>query len=257
MNRIQTKTDASALTQEQWAGLATLGQAINGLSGPLSGPATAWIDRAMAAEQRDDLGGLLGELIATGVALRDSGLLALLREQAPLIVETLRALGPLVTELQQVPVNELLTTLSELRGWIRRLEAFAREHLAEPATRWTDEAAAFAADNDLDGTLRELLQTLSRLHRNGTLAQLRELSDMLADSGDNRALASAAGQGLSQLREGIGRVLVAVARADRAADGDSDSDGGVSGLFHLLRDPDVQHGLRLLALLPGQLRDAA
>lgn len=251
-------TDIPQLTAEQWAGLATLGQAVNGLTGPLAAPATAWLNQAMAAEQRDDISGLLQELVATGVALRDSGLLSLLREQAPLIAELVRAVGPLSTELRKLPVNELADTLSELRGWLKRLrelDAFAAEHLAGPATKWTTDVTAFAVENDLDGTARDLVQTLALWHRNGTFERLRELSELLEPNGDEAALAGAVGEGASRLRNGLGRLLVALAQADRAAD--DEHDGGVTGLIRLLRDPDVQHGLRLLALLPGQLRHAA
>lgn len=258
MSNQNTDVCMPQLTAEQWAGLATLGQVVQGLSGPLAGPATAWLTQAMAVEQREDLSGLVREVTDTASVLRDSGLLSILREQAPMLVEAIRVLGPMMTALRTVPVDEVLSGVADLSRWIKQLQAletFARDHLSGPATQWVDQMTAFGAEHEVDAALKDALVTLSHMHRNGSFARLRELSGLFADKQDGSALADIAGDGVDQLRDGIGRILRAIDQADHVAD--TADEGGIAGLIRMLRDPDVQHGLRLLALLPGQLRRAA
>ncbi|HKJ07781.1 MAG TPA: hypothetical protein VKA76_01710, partial [Gammaproteobacteria bacterium] len=96
--------------------------------------------------------------------------------------------------------------------------------------------------------------------RNGTLNALCELSDYVS--------ASVAPVDRGALMENLLQELQdsSLARMLRLAEGFDEAVaesrrngghyGGIGGLFHLLREPRVQEGLRLLATLPGRLQDA-
>ncbi|WP_139112072.1 DUF1641 domain-containing protein, partial [Acidithiobacillus thiooxidans] len=50
--------------------------------------------------------------------------------------------------------------------------------------------------------------------------------------------------------------LMAAALADAAEHEATGKAGGLSGLYHMLKDPDVQRGMRVVAVLPVYLEKA-
>jgi hypothetical protein len=118
------------------------------------------------------------------------------------------------------------------------------------------DAADFARREALGESLQDLLHTLGHLHRNGSLAWLRDMSDYLEDLEQQRLPGSLAGQGIgsaASLSDRARKLLQGVHSAMDDAASDADHLGGVKGLLHLLRDPEVQRGLRALAVLPTYL----
>jgi len=131
---------------------------------------------------------------------------------------------------------------------------------AGPITRSIVATTSFAVSNDLMAAASDAAVTLSKLHRNGTLKALRDWSEEANhavhaldwDKLASEALPGAARNGTPSLS----RVAGAVRQAAKDADADAGQLGGLTGLLHMLRDPEVQHGMRTLMVLPGYLRRA-
>ncbi len=266
MNKVTAAvpTQALALSAEQWQGLARLADLVNALSGPLAGPVTGTLDHLLGLANRHDLGALSTEVVATIEALHKSGLLRLLRENAELLAGSMALLVPLLGSLPEklnaMPFAGIRNDLDRLHGLLDKAEllgAYATEHLAGPTVRWSVDAANFAQREALGDSLKDLLQTLSHLHRNGSLAWLRDISDYLDEREQQRLLDSLAEQGIGDAAALPGRartVLHGVQAALDDAAQDAGHLGGVKGLLHLLRDAEVQRGLRALAVLPTYLQ---
>jgi hypothetical protein len=258
-----TPPPADALSPEQWQGLARLADLVNAASGPFAEPMTGALNRTLGLANRYDIGDLAEAVLDTAEALHASGLLALLRDNADLLAESIRSLAPLLGALSEklngLPLAELKSDLNRLHALMDKadlLGAYATEHFAGPAARWSVDAADFARREALGESLQDLLQTLGHLHRNGSLAWLRDISDYLEVREQRRLLGGLAGQGVSDaasLPDRARKLLQGVQSAMDDAAADADQLGGVKGLLHLLRDPEVQRGLRALAVLPTYL----
>jgi hypothetical protein len=254
-----------ALSPEQWQGLARLADLVNAVSGPFAGPMTGALDRTLGMANRHDIGDLAEAVLDTAEALRASGLLALLRDNADLLAQSIRLLVPLLARLPEtlngLPLEELKQDVERLHRLMDKtdlLGEYVAEYFAGPAVRMSVDAADFARREALGESLRDLLQTLGHLHRNGSLAWLRDISDYLEDREQQRLLGSLAGQGIdgaASLTARTHKLLRGVQSAMDDAAADADQLGGVKGLLHLLRDADVQRGLRALAVLPAYLED--
>ena len=253
------------LSEEQWQGLARLADLVNAMSGPFAGPVTGTVNRSMELASRYDLGQLLEAVLDTAEALRASGLLKQIGDNADLMADSIRLLAPLLkgspTQLNALPLADLQNDLKRLHRLLDKAELFseyAADHLAGPAVRWSVDAAEFAQREALGESIKEAMQTLDHLHRNGTLVWLRDISDYLEDREQQRLLGSLAGSGIggaANLPERARKLLHGVQAAMDDAAGDADHLGGLSGLLHLMRDPEVQRGLRTLAVLPSYLED--
>jgi uncharacterized protein YjgD (DUF1641 family) len=102
--------------------------------------------------------------------------------------------------------------------------------------------------------LPELIETVRHLSANGTLRRIRVAGDLLnvALQGVDVEAASAAAvahnAGVSV--DGARKVLRSLGEALDDAHRDEHRLGGYRGLVRLLRDPEVQVGLRALSVLP-------
>lgn len=268
MNQQANVTDAP-LTQAQWAGLARLGDLGNRLGalvdGPLSGPATAGVDRLGRLYARHDLLELGENLIATVDALERAGLLRLIRDNAEFVGDSLDTLLPVLSQwmnrIAQLPVEDFQADLETLFKTLRRVRLmgdFIEEHLAGSLSASAVRLSGFLQDNETDQAIAELAVLLGKLHRNGLLARAGELTDYLAGltEGTNvEALAGSMVEEASQVRfEQFSRLIHSAERAMQDVENDADHLGGVSGLVHLLRDKEVQKGLRMLSVLPAYMQ---
>ena len=259
-------------TPRQMQGLARLGDLVfeldQALAGPLGGVAAGGLNRGLDLFVRYDVPELVEPWLQTLRVLNDSGLLALLRDNAYLIRETLAAAEPalerLAAHLRTLSPEELETELKSLwhtlKAW-EQASRFASQALAPEVSRFLVRTGEFIQQNRTDEAVVGLMETLGRLHRNGTLNRLAELSDYLAATvepleGDvflESVLASLRRSGLPRALQLVSGLEEAAAETRREAD----HAGGLGGMFHLLRDPDVQQGLRLLGSLPAFLHATA
>lgn len=253
------------LTQAQWEGLARLGDLGNRLGtlvdGPMAGPATAGIDRLGALYAQYDLAELGEKLIATVEALERAGLLHLIRENADFIGDSLETLLPLLSQwMEQVarlPVEELKADVEMLFKTMRRLRLmgdFVEENLAGDITAGTVRLSGFLQENETDQAIAELAILLGKLHRNGLLVRAGDLADYLAGVTEGTDIESMTGSMVhSAPQERINQLLSLIHGAEQAmkdAKAEDEQLGGVSGLIHLMRDKEVQKGLRILSALP-------
>jgi len=256
------------LSAEQWQGLARLADLAGGidaaLRGPLGGPATELAQAAGELYAENDLPQLARELVETLSAWREAGLLQLLRDNAQTIVETVSLLAPLAgeltTQLRSLPLEQLREELGEWQALYAKLKAargFFDGEVADALTGQLVEAGRFWQENDLEASLADLLKTVSRLHDSGMLARLRELADYLDASVQDvehkpllADLVKAADK--TQLQR-MGQIMEGLDQAMEDAGREEDHLGGTGGLWHLLRDKQVQKGLRTLFILPVYL----
>lgn len=260
--------DAPPLSDEQWRGLARLADLVNGvdagLQGPLGGPVSELLVAVGRAGAEHDLAALFGELLELLQAAHESGGLRKLRDNLALINETMQLLAPMAGELVQrlkaMPLEELSDELAGLQALYRKIDAarrFVDEHLADELTTQLVKAGEFWQQHELDGALGDLLKTIGRLHQTGALAQLRRLADYLGDNSRDLDGLALLGDGIRNLdRLQVGRMGHLVEGFERALD-DAEREeprlGGTTGLLHLLRDKQVQKGLRALFILPVYL----
>lgn len=255
-----TTPQLPALSDEQWQGLARLADLVNVISGPFAESATATVNHALAPATPYDLARLCEAVLKTAEALRASGLLELVAINAELLADDSRLLRPLLgglpEELKAVPSADLASGLDHLIRLLDKMEVFsdyAAKQRSGPAVRRTIDAADYSGREEQAEGLEDLLQTLGRLHRNGSLAWLRDVSNTLKDREQRRSLGTLAGHGTggADPRESARELLVQAAM-DHAAE-DTEQLGGAKGLLHLICDPEVQRGLRALAVLPMYL----
>lgn len=269
--KVQPQRTDGGLTDAQWAGLARLGDLGNRLS-PLfddtfTGPATAALGRLGELDSRHDLATLTEKFVQTVDTLEQAGLLRLLRDNAEFIANTVDVLAPLAVQwleqLSRLPADELRQDVAfalEALRKTRLLTEFAREHLGEELTARAIEAVRFVQHNQADEALTEMLVQLGRVYRSGMLARLGGLAEYIAgleEGTDFRHLAGSLvdvvpDEGL----EGLGvltKLLSGIDQAVKKAQQGGDELGGYAGMLHLLRDADVQKGLRVLTLLPTYL----
>jgi uncharacterized protein YjgD (DUF1641 family) len=260
------------LTKEQWAGLARLGDLAHGLESFMGSPASA-LPMGLARKagdwnERYALDENLRELLETLQSLREAGILRLLRENAAFLVESLRLLAPLLPQLLEdlkaFPIAELLRTVQKLAETAPKIQALF-DFLQGPAG--TELVSALRRIGDLweetraDESLVALLRLLRRLQEDGNLQRLGDLSEqigLLAETVDFPSLiGSLVQEGReSQLFDDMGvllrlgrRLTQALAESIEHAD-QNDRHGGLVGLYRLLKDPEIQRGMRIAAALP-------
>lgn len=163
-------------------------------------------------------------------------------------------------QLAELPLDEIKTDVEALFILLRKLRSvteFIDTHLAGELTAGAVNVAEFVHANATDKAVSELLIVLGQLHRSGLLADAGRWAEQLAGITDGMDVAASTsqlmnkvpGQSLEQLRQLIHSAQDAVADVQR----DGKDLGGITGLMRLLRDKDVQKGLRLLAVLPAEI----
>ncbi|MET0028090.1 MAG: DUF1641 domain-containing protein [Candidatus Thiodiazotropha sp.] len=264
LNNRAIQASSPILSPAQWQGLARLADWVNALSGPLAEPASGSITRFMNLATQHDLPEITESLVETLEALHHSGLLKVIAQNADLIAGSIQLLVPLIGTLteqidrqpwQQIKQDQ--QRLHELLDKVEILQTTMRQQFAGPAVRWSVDAVNFAQQETLGESIKDLLQTLGHLHRNGSLAWLRNTSDYLDRDTQAQLLAELTSPQVADRAAGIPakarRLLQQLQAAVDDASQDTPNLGGIKGLIHLLRDPEVQRGLRVLAVLPGFL----
>ena len=183
------------------------------------------------------------------------------RGLAKLAESTTEALGeafsgddaPTAEEIRQYV--QLLRRLMEIMAAVR---AFVGTDLAGELTGASIKAMAFSRENDLPAAVGDALLTVSHLHRNGTFARVREISDQVAGltSGvETDALVAAIVERVSA--SPLSRTGAMTRTVEDVVEGVEDEQpdlGGLRGLLHMLQDEEVQRGLVTLASVPGKLQ---
>lgn len=265
----QSKQDSQqGLSPEQWQNLARLadmaGAVDDAMRGPLGAPVTELATSAGEVYAEHDLAGLTRELIETLSALREAGLLQLLRDNARTIAETIDLLVPLsgemIARVRDLPLDGLREELGEWQALYTKLKAtreFFDGDVASALTGQLANAGRFWQENHLESALADLLTTVSRLHESGMLERVRQFADYLDASVEDidqpallTDLVKAADK--SQLHR-MGQLMEGLDQAMDDANRDEKRLGGTGGLLHLLRDKQVQKGLRTLFILPVYL----
>jgi uncharacterized protein YjgD (DUF1641 family) len=261
-----------AFSSEQIEGLAFLGELAFGikhaLEGTLGETATTAIVRTGGWFGRYDLPELLEESLDTLSTLRDSGVLAMLRDNTGITAETLRMVVPLVMDwlagMQAGGVVSLQADLKATRAALHKLRLlgeFIDENFGDDLAVQFVKLANSAQDTGLADTLSELLSTLKHLSANGTLQRLRTASDLqsaLLDGIDSRALMDTLVETLGDAPVGkLHALLKGVDAAMLDARSNADTLGGYRGLLRLLQDREVQVGFRALTVLPASIERIA
>jgi len=266
---------APNLTPEQWAGLARLGELVHGTQTLMEGPVAALpMHLALKAgdwNERYALDESLGELLETVKVLREAGVLKLLRDNAAFVVESLELLRPLVPRLlealKSVPLEELLAAVRSLANLLPKAQAllvFLQGSAGRDLVSALRRAGDLWEETRADESIVAVLRLLRRLQEDGNLARLADLSEQIGLLAETIDLPALVGSLVEENRDNpllnsiaaamhLGRSLsqALAESAEHAAKGDHR--GGLSGLYHMLKDPEVQRGMRVVAALPVYL----
>ncbi|MHB8886592.1 MAG: hypothetical protein ACYC5H_16215 [Methylovirgula sp.] len=265
---------AEALSAGQLPGLALLneiGVRLGEAFQPeFATPLAATMQRAGDLFEKHDLLGLLDDVLATLGALRSSGLLAIVRDNAAFVAESWQQLQPVALQLldatQQVPwatLKQDLATLSDLLSKLHAIDAFFSTHLASRATETVVELGELWQRTELDAALRDVAETLGALHRDGNLGRLQDASALLAGVLQNSELDGiiagihksmndgAAVTALPSMLRTLGELARTWQQSQSALNDANAPKGGWIGLFRILRDPGTQ-GLIQRALITAQ-----
>lgn len=268
---------AAELTASQLRGLAMLGGVVDQLGATFAGgagaAATGALRQAGDLYERYDLPALLEEVLGTAKALRDSGLLKLIRDNAELVVQTIELLAPLTAKAVEsangAPSErwkQNIATADRLLTELHALREFVDSNLAGELTAAIVKLTALAEETDAQGTLSDAFRTIARLRANGTLQRLVDISDYVAAFSDNADVGDLVG-GLVDKASGSSLVdvaartlrtprLVGEAIEDARQQLDSGKDGGWGGLLRLLKDPEVQRSIRMYAHISAYIQKA-
>ena len=271
------ETTTPTLTPEQWAGLARLGDLANGAEQFMESPAGAMpMELALRAgswNERYDLDGSIEELLETLKVLRESGLLKLLRENAGFVTESIALLTPfvpvLLDSLRKIPITQLMAAMEIFGDMMPKLTALL-EFLKGPAgsavVSKLKELGDLWQETAADTTIVEALRLLKQLQDDGNLQRIADLSQQIGLLAENIDMEGLLGQFIEQGKNSAllttvsglmhSGQLMAHALADAAEHEATGKAGGISGLYHMLKDPDVQRGMRVVAVLPVYLEKA-
>lgn len=259
------------LTPQQLAGLARLGDLVYGLTATPAGAQGALGEALVRAGDwyaRYDLPTLIESTLGALDALQRAGLLAAVRDNAAFAAQSLQTLAPLLTQwldgaraVDWQRLRKHAQTADRLLTQLEAVSAFVEQHLAGKLVGLSVELGQLWADTEADASLREALETLATLRRNGTLRRLRDASDQLdalLGSVNLDALASdfvqVGGDGKGGMVEVVVLLLGLLRALDQAARSAPMAKGGLGGLLKLLRDPQVQQGMEVIARLPVALK---
>jgi Protein of unknown function (DUF1641). len=266
---------AASLTPEQLQGLAQLGGMVSKVGASLNngsgGPAASGMRWAGDLYERYDVPELMEDVLGTFKVMRDSGLLALIRDNADLVVQTVDLLKPLAAKMidaaEDAPLErwvQHLGTADRLLTQARALSQFVDQHLAGELTEMAVKLTALAQETDAEATVTDALRAVARMRQNGTLQRLVDLSDhvaLFAETVDTGALVGdlvnkADGSSLVNLLAQALRTSGVVAKAieDAQKQSETGKSGGFGGLIKLLKDPEVQRSMRLAAYIPAYIK---
>ncbi len=265
----------SALTPQQLQGLARLGDMAflltEGLPSGTQGALSDAMVRGGDWFARYDLPALLDESFAALDAMRRAGLLRTVRDNAEFVAESAEQLIPLLKHwielAQDVPWQRLqghAHLIDQILSGLSELARFAEKYLAGDLTELSVRLGKIWADTEADEVLREVLETASSLRKDGTFRRLRDLSsqfDMLLRSVDiddmaadlvHTNLQDGEDSFIDLLRFGV----VLLRSLDQVVHAESDKArrGGFSGLLRMIRDPEVQQGMKVLAKIPQEIK---
>ncbi|MCE5393546.1 MAG: DUF1641 domain-containing protein [Acidithiobacillus sp.] len=273
----QESKEMPSLSPEQWAGLARLGDWMNGAEALMGSPAAALpmstVLRLGQWLEKYQLDASLEELLATLQVLRESGILRGLRDNAHFLAENaelLQGMLPsLLERIREIPWTVLPQLLDLVASVLPRLQA-VQEFLQSAAGN--DLVASIKRIGDLweetraDESVIAALQLLRQLQEDGNLERIGELSRQLGLLAETIPVGSLLGQLVQEqehnpLLSSLGALLhsgkaMAKALADAAEHEAQGKAGGLGGLYHMLKDPDVQRGMRVVAVLPIYLQKA-
>lgn len=265
----------SALTPQQLQGLARLGDMAFLLTEGLPSGSQGALSDAMVRGgdwfARYDLPVLLDESLAALDAMRRAGLLRAVRDNATFVAESTEQLMLLfkhwIELAQDVPwqrLQEHAHLIDQILSGFSELARFTEKYLAGDLAGLSVKLGEIWADTEADKVLREVLETAAALRKDGTFRRLRDLSsqfDMLVRSVDVDGLAADMvhishqdedGSFTDLLRFGVA-LLRALNQAVHAED-DKVRLGGFSGLLRMLRDPEVQQGMKVFARIPQKIK---
>lgn len=265
MNAQKLSGTASPLTDEQWAGLARLGDLGNRLGalldGPLAGPTTVTLNRLGELDGRYDLAALAEKIVGTLAALDRAGLLDRLSDNAQFVADSLEVLAPMLDQwlarVGELPADELKAdaefALTLLRK-ARLIAGFVDEKLASELTGKAVTLTEFLQRNQTDEAVAEALVQFGRVYRSGLLARLGDLAEYVAGLEEGTDVESLAGNLVKAVpSDAIGFAMHLLHSTEESmidARQDEEHLGGYAGMLHLLRDKEVQRGLRMLSVLP-------
>ena len=266
-----------SLTPEQWAGLARLGDLARGAERLMEGPVDTLpmtIVRRMGQwSEHFEWDGGMAELLETIRALREAGTLRFVREHAAFVTEMLQLLTPLAPKLleslQVIPVAEWVAAAQGLGSLLSRVEDvlhFFKGPAGSALVAKLEELAGLWEEIDADTTVRTVLRALKPLREDGDLQRIADIGWQIGLLAGSPGMGSWIGQFIEQA--GDGSALASVVQTARSGKAmiqalaeaieheSQDQMGGFSGLYHMLKDPDVQRGLRVAAVLPTYLEKA-
>jgi len=271
------QTVAPNLSPEQWAGLARLGDLVNGTESFLGSPASA---AAMGValrlgdwNERYQLDGSIDELLATLSALREAGILRWVRENASFLRDNAALLQSFVPQmlavLQEIPwavLPQALQLLGELLPRLQAVAAFVQGPVGNDLVGQLKKLGDLWEETRADESIVAALRLLRQLQEDGNLDRIADLSRQIGLMAETIPVESLLGQLIeeqekSPLLSSIATLLhsskaMAHALADAAEHEAKGKAGGISGLYHMLKDPDVQRGMRVVAALPVYLQKA-
>ncbi|WP_414039769.1 DUF1641 domain-containing protein [Acidithiobacillus sp. M4-SHS-6] len=264
-------------TAEQWAGLARLGDLASGAESFMNSPAgNLPMELALKAgtwNERYDLAESVEELLDTLKVLRDSGILSLIRENAAFLTESIRLLAPLIPgileNLRKIPLDEAMSALqlfSEIMPKLNAVMDFLKGPAGGAVVAKVKELGDIWQETSADTTIVEALRLLKQMLDDGNLQRVADLSRQIGLFAETIDLESLLGQFMQQSHDNpifnsaagllqSGR-LMAAALADATEHESRGKTGGLSGLYHMLKDPEVQRGMRVVAVLPVYLEKA-
>lgn len=284
MNHESSPTAPSwpGLTPDALRGLSRLGAIVNQFEATMGSgmgeAAVAGARRAGDLYEHYDVLALLDEGLATLKVARESGLLALIRDNADFFVQSIALLKPMLASLFEpgrdttwMKWKQHVATIDRLLTQIRQVSEFYDQHLAGEMAAKVAGLTELVQETDADHTLADALHALARLRRNGTLQRVVDLSDHaagLAESVDAEALIGSLVQKTDQavltddlralarnLAPALHIVSVAVQVVEQARkQPDTRKAGGLGGLIALFKDPQVQRSIRLVADIGAALR---
>lgn len=262
----------ASLTAEEWAGLARLGRLIHESEdfwthGSAGASVAGLLRRAGDWHERYELDETLAETLETLRTLREAGVLRMVRENATLVVESLTLLRPLLPKilaaLEGFSLPRLLETLSLVADLGPRLRALAEAFSGELGQRVVAELHRLGnlwEETRVEETLTAVLRLAATLEETGILEKLRDLALWIRELDETIDVESLIGRLIQSHRDDPLLALpVKLARvgsvvAESLADAPREpTAGGFKGIVRLLKDPEVQRGLRFLAFVAARM----
>ena len=266
-----------SLSPEQWAGLARLGDMVSGAESFLGSPASSAVMglalRFGDWNERYQLDASVEELLSTLNALRDTGILKWVRDNAQFVRDNVALVEEffpqILNVMQEIPWTVLPQALAVLGNVLPRLQAlwnFLQTDAGNDLVAQLKKLGDLWEETRADESMIAALRLLRQLQEDGNLQRVADLSRQIALLAETIPLQSLLGQLLQEQESGplvssfatlmhSGQAMTK-ALADAAEHEARGKAGGISGLYHMLKDPDVQRGMRVVAVLPVYLQKA-